>query len=281
MAVSIHPLTIPFKVPISPSMSLDRTVNVFIIDGEELVLVDAGVKGSEAAIFQKIRSLGYRHSDIRKLVLSHSHPDHIGAAPEIIAASGCEVIAHPAERRWIEDPAVQKDERPVAGFDNLVSGPVRVDTFVSDGDTIEMGDLDLRVVHTPGHSPGSITLWSASDRTALTGDAVPVPGDLPIYDDAHATLRSLRRLRGLGIEVMLSAWTGALSGHEINKRLDDAMLLVQSVHRSVVHHCQGSEVTYQLVEAVLQDIGLPVTVANPMIARTIRSHLHYKFNIVP
>jgi glyoxylase-like metal-dependent hydrolase (beta-lactamase superfamily II) len=258
---------------------LDRTVNVFLIDSGELILLDAGVKGSEAVIFQRMRSLGYRPSDIRKLVLSHSHPDHIGAAPEIFAATGCEVIAHPAERKWIEDPAIQKKERPVPGFDNLVSGPVRVDTFVSDGDGIEMGDFDLGVVHTPGHSPGSITLWSASDRTAITGDAVPVPGDLPIYDDAHATLLSLRRLRGLGIEVMLSAWTGALRGHEVNKRLDAATLLVQSVHRSVVRHCQGSEITPQLVEAVLQDIGLPTTLANPMIARTIRSHLNYKFNI--
>ncbi len=276
---AIRSITLPFKVPVSPTVAVDRFVNIFVIESEKLALVDAGVKGSEKAIFQKVRAMGRRPNEIDKLILTHSHPDHIGAAAEIVAATGCEVIAHRAERAWIEDPAVQKAERPVPGFDTLVSGPVRVDRAVTDGDEVDVASFGLKVVHTPGHSAGSITLWSPSERVAITGDAVPAPGDLPIYDDAFETLGSLRRLRSLGMEVMLSAWADPLEGHAINKRLDDASQLVQTVHRSVVRNSTGMEVTPELLQKVARDIGLPPQAVNPMLARTVQSHLRYKYNV--
>ncbi len=276
---SIRSITLPFKVPVSPTVTLDRSVNVFIIESEELALVDSGVKGSEKAIFHKVRSMGRRPNEIGKLILTHSHPDHIGAAKEIVDATGCEVIAHAAERTWIEDPEVQRAERPVPGFDSLVSGPVKVDRFVSDGEDVDIAGFGMKVVHTPGHSPGSITMWSPAERVAITGDAVPVPGDLPIYDDAFETLGSMRKLRSLGMEFMLSAWADPLEGYEINKRLDDATLLVQTVHRSVVRNSTGAEVTPALLEAVMRDVGLPKAAANPMLARTVLSHLRYKYGV--
>ena len=276
---SIRSINLPFKVPVTPTVALDRSVNVFVIESEELALVDAGVKGSEKIIFQRVRAMGRRPNEIKKLILTHSHPDHIGAAREIAAATGCEVLAHGAERTWIEDPAVQKAERPVPGFDALVSGPVRIDRRVTDNEDVSIAGMSLRVVHTPGHSPGSITLWSPAERVAITGDAVPVPGDLPIYDDAFETLGSIRRLRSLGMETMLSAWAEPLEGHAINKRLDDASQMVQTVHRSVVRNSTGMEVTPALLEAVTRDLGLPASTVNPMLARTVLSHLRYKYNV--
>jgi glyoxylase-like metal-dependent hydrolase (beta-lactamase superfamily II) len=279
MVSNIHSLTIPFKVPLAPGKALDRFVNVFIVEGEDLTLIDAGVKGSEKAIFQKVRSIGRRPQEITKLILTHSHPDHIGAAPEVVAATGCEVLAHGAEREWIERPAFQKVERPVPGFDTLVSGPVHLDAVLKDGEVIKVGSSTLTVVHTPGHSKGSITLWSPSSRTAITGDAVPVPGDVPIYDDAFAMVHSFLVLRKLGMETMLSAWAPPLEGHEITRRLDQATLMVQTIHRSVVRHSKGIEVTPELVAAVLHDIGLPPNAANPLVARTVLSHIRYKNNL--
>lgn len=278
MPGKIHSLTIPFKVPIAPGRSLERFVNVFIVEGEELTLIDSGVKGSEKAIFHKVKSIGRRPHDISRLILTHSHPDHIGAAPEIVAATGCEVLAHAAEREWMERPAVQNAERPVPGFDTLVSGSVPLDATVKDGEVIDVGGSTLTVVHTPGHSKGSITLWSPDSRTAVTGDAVPVPGDIPIYDDAFAMIRSFRTLRTLGMDTMLSAWDEPLEEHDINRRLDEATLLVQTIHRSVVRHSNGSEVSPALVAAVLRDIGLSSDQANPLVVRTVLSHLRYKNN---
>jgi len=279
MAPTIHSLTLPFQVPIAPGKALDRFVNVFIVEGEDLTLVDSGVKGSEKAIFKKVRAIGRRPQEISRLVLTHSHPDHIGAAPEVVAATGCQVLAHPAEKEWIERPAVQRAERPVPGFETLVSGPVRIDSLLKDGEVIGAGRATaLTVIHTPGHSEGSVTLWSPSSRTAITGDAVPVPGEVPIYDDAFSTIHSMHVLRKLGMETMLSAWSGPLDGADIGRRLDQATQLVQTIHRSVVRHSKGMDVTPELTAAVLRDIGLPPSSANPLVSRTVLSHLRYKNN---
>lgn len=276
--VAIHPITVPFKICLSPTIALDRFVNLFLVEGKELALIDSGVKGSETVVLQHLRSLGRRPRELKKLILTHSHPDHMGAAREIVEATGCEVLAHAQERAWIEDPSLQRAARPVPGFDSLVSGPVAVDMLVEDGDRIDVGRGSLTVVATPGHSPGHISLWSPEGRTVITGDAVPVPGELPIYDDAFSSLASLRRVRGLGAEVMLSAWERPLQGREIVKRLDDASLLVQTIHRSVVCNSQGRDVTPELVAAVLRDLRIPPEQANPLVARTILSHLHYKYD---
>ena len=174
---------------------------------------------------------------------------------------------------------MQNKQRPFPGFDSLVSGPVRIDRTVADGDSIGIAGQNIKVVHTPGHSPGSITLWSPAERVAITGDAVPVPGMLPVYDDAFDALGSLRRLRTLGMDIMLSSWDDMLEGQEINRRLDAAMLLVQTVHRSVVRSSNGMEVTPALLEAVARDIGVPDGAADPMLARTVLSHLRYKHNV--
>ena len=275
MAPTVHSLNIPFKVPLAPGKHLDRSVNLFIVEAETLTLVDAGVKGSDKDIFHKVRRIGRRPQEITRLILTHSHPDHIGAAKEIVAATGCEVVAHAAEKEWIEKPSVQNAQRPVPGFDTLVSGPVRLDATVKDGEVLNIGGSTLTVIHTPGHSKGSISLWSPSIRTAITGDAVPVPGEAPIYDDAFSTIHSMHGLRKLGMETMLSAWTGPLEGQDIIRRLDAATLMVQTIHRSVVRHANDRKVTPEVVSAVMKDIGLPPAAMNPLLSRTVLSHLQY------
>ncbi len=70
--VTVHPITVPFKVPLSPTLSLDRFVNVFLVEGNELALIDSGVKGSEDVIMHKVRSLGRRPKEVKKLILTHS-----------------------------------------------------------------------------------------------------------------------------------------------------------------------------------------------------------------
>jgi hypothetical protein len=82
-------------------------------------------------------------------------------------------------------------------------------------------------------------------------------------------------LKKLGMETMLSAWAGPLEGYQINKRLEASTLMVQTIHRSVVHHCKSKQVTSELISAVMQDIGLPPSAVNPLLSRTIQSHILY------
>jgi glyoxylase-like metal-dependent hydrolase (beta-lactamase superfamily II) len=98
----------------------------------------------------------------------------------------------------------------VLGFDTLVGGSVSVDHELEDGDTIESDENwggEILVFHTPGHSKGSISLFLHREGALFCGDAVPVAGDVPIYDDAAASVQSVKRLRGLnGIHILLSSW---------------------------------------------------------------------------
>jgi hydroxyacylglutathione hydrolase len=276
VAPNIHMLNLPFQVPIAPGKALDRFVNIYLIEGKELALIDSGVAGSEAKIFDYVRSIGRDPKEISTLVLTHSHPDHLGAAKAVKAATGCKVLAHPAERGWIQDTNRQKAERPVPGFDALVAGPVKLDVFLEDGHSIEIGGKQCMVIHTPGHSPGSISLRFPEEKVVIAGDAVPLTNDIPIYDDALAELRSIKRLHGLKpVDVLLSAWDEPRRGDEVKRVLDDAANLVRAIHRAVVE--SGAEqATPELAAAVMEKVGLRAEMVNPLVIRTVASHVRYR-----
>ena len=80
---AIHALRHPFQVPVAPGITLDRFVNSYLIPGETIPLIDTGVAGYETRIFEYIRSICRDPSDISLVILTHSHPDHIGAARAI------------------------------------------------------------------------------------------------------------------------------------------------------------------------------------------------------
>ena len=157
---SVYSLRIPFRIPAGGGLILERSVNAFMISTSNLTLVDAGVAESTGSILSMVRDAGRDPGEVSTLVLTHSHPDHIGGARAIQKATDCIVAAHPAERAWIEDTDLQARERPIPGFSTLVEGPVRIDRLLADGDRIDIGGgRSLAVIHTPGHSPGSISLF--------------------------------------------------------------------------------------------------------------------------
>ena len=205
---------------------------------KQITLIDTGVSGCEKDIFDYIRSTGRDPSEIALIILTHSHPDHIGAARAIQQLTGCSIAAHPAERAWIEDVDLQNRERPVPGFATLVGGSVSVDHELVDGDTIEPDEnrgSEILVFHTPGHSKGSISLFLHSEGALFCGDAVPVAGDLPIYDDAAASVQSVKRLRGLkGIHVLLSSWDEPRTGDAAYQQMDKALDYLQKIHATVL-----------------------------------------------
>lgn len=204
----IHALNIPFHIPIGPGQTVERFVNVFPILGKgRVALVNCGVARSERVIFDYLAEQGHKPAEIELLVLTHSHPDHLGAAAAVKSAAGCAVAAHEAERAWIEDTGLQARERPVPGFAELVGGSVKVDRLLADGEILDLAGLPATVLHTPGHSQGSVSLWFPAEGVLIAGDAVPRPGQMPIYDDVPAAVRSIASLWRLsGIQTLLSSW---------------------------------------------------------------------------
>jgi len=278
VAPSVHALKHPFKIPAAPGITLDRSVYSFIIFGETITLIDTGVAGCEKQIFDAIRSAGRDPAEIALIILTHSHPDHIGAARAIREATGCSIAAHPAERVWIEDVELQNRERPVPGFAALVGGPVTIDYELADGDGIEPDEtraVDLLVLHTPGHSPGSISLSMPASGALFSGDAIPVTGDLPVYDDALASVRSLQRLRGLaGIRVLLSAWDEPREGGQAYGQMDRAAEYLQKIHATVRSGAgPGTADLMEFTRKTAAALGLPPQAASPLLARTFAANL--------
>lgn len=274
----VHALRIPFTIPVAPDESLPRFVYVYIVLGDrEVWLVDSGVAGTEERIAAYLREMGRDLGDVSTLVLTHSHPDHIGAASAIQKVTNCRVLIHDAERPWLEDANRQCRERPVPGFHNLVGDSARVTGTFGDGDrlTVDNG-IAFAVLHTPGHSAGSVSLWMESEGTLITGDAVISPGDLPIYDDYHECVASIERLASLkGVEVLLSSWDEPTRGETIQRCCREGREYLRRIDEVVRQVAAGqAEVDAMgLCRAVVEKLGLPHVAVNPLVARALVSHL--------
>lgn len=273
----IHALRIPFQIPIAPGKLVDRDVYAFLVFGEEITLIDSGVSGAHLPIFDYIRENGRDPQDVSLLILSHAHPDHIGAAKVIREATDGIIAAHAEEKPWIEDTERQFDERPVPGFHALVGGPVAVDRLLNHGETLYLDrDISCRVIHTPGHSKGSISLLFDSEKALFTGDAVPIPGDLPIYEsiaDAAASLRRLKKCRN--IDFLLSSWEAPIAGHDnVVKRLDEGIAYLRKIHEEVLKAKRdGAKNIMDLTRQVVAELGLPPFAAMPLVARAFASSI--------
>jgi glyoxylase-like metal-dependent hydrolase (beta-lactamase superfamily II) len=278
---AIHGLMLPFKVPVAPGIALDRFVYSYLIYGETITLIDTGVAGSERIIFEYIRSTGRDPSEISLIVLTHSHPDHIGAARAIQQVTGCTLMAHPAERAWIEDVELQNRERPVPGFSTLVGGPVHLDHELADGDVIDPDgteEYEMQVFHTPGHSAGSISLYLQSEGALFTGDAIPVDGDLPVYDDAQESVRSIQKLRAVrGIRVLLSSWDEPREGDAAYRQMDRALAYLQKIHATAIAtSADGTTDPLEIARKTAAALGLPPQVVTPLLVRTLGANLRVR-----
>lgn len=102
------------------------------------------------------------------LMLTHAHVDHIAGVPAVRHAfPGIPVHLHEAEKDWLSDP-----ELNLSIFSGQPVSMAPPDRLLRDADELRLGELSLRVLHTPGHSPGGVTLWCEPQAVAFVGDSL-------------------------------------------------------------------------------------------------------------
>jgi len=184
----------PFLAPGVRHIPTAKSDNAFLIDGDDgLTLVDTGRGKAVDPLLAVIAESG---RELRRIVLTHAHPDHVQAAPDLRERTGARILIHPADAAWLAAGRVPATGRSGAGarrFDQLSAAqwtPCTPDATVEDGEVVD----GLRVIHTPGHSPGHIALLHEPTRTVLVGDAVFHTGKLGYGPATYAADPAARAL---------------------------------------------------------------------------------------
>jgi len=258
-----------------------RTVYVYLVTGEKTsVLIDTGVFPSRKDVLAFISDAGKTPEDISEILISHAHTDHIGALHSLKKQLNCPAASSELSALWIEDVDKQFHERPVPNFKEFVESSAVIERNIQDGDVIELGGSTLVTHAAPGHERGQLAFFHQEDGVLFTADSIPVPGEMPVYEDLSAELATLRRLQAVeGIKVLLMSWDDPHEGTEnISKVFDDALAYVQRIHSLTLEGIgmYGEDDLEAVTKYVHGVLGLPAGALNALFTGTIKAHISEK-----
>ncbi len=275
----VHALRVDYEIRVSPTIRVKRFVYVYLIVGQRIHLIDTGIASTVGVIETYLAGIDRSFDDVVTVLLTHGHADHMGGLKTIQSRSGCCVLAHALETPWIENTGLQVAKRPSLGFDQLVSGDVTVDQQVVDGDKVQLEPgLEMKVIHTPGHSPGSVCYLLNGHEVLFTGDALAFAWGVPVYDDAMVSLTSVKRLQLLKpVACLLSSWDTPRFGAEASSVFDQCQDYLQTIHEAIRQEVEDPCLIDPtgLCQAVLSRLKLPAVAANPLVASSLMSHVPY------
>ncbi len=157
------------------------SANAVLLDGgSELALVDAGFPGKVSVVLDAIRQLGRNSNDLRHLIFTHHHPDHIGSAAAIVRETGATTYMHPIDAPIAEAGGPFRPMDPAPGLLPRTAyrfvwhpeermEPVKIDRHMTEGDTLPIAG-GLQVIGTPGHCAGQVAFLWQGERMLIAGD---------------------------------------------------------------------------------------------------------------
>lgn len=182
-----------------------------ITSGHQAILLDTSLPENVRLIEQNIQQLGFKLSDVKLIIPSHAHWDHVGALAQMQKDTGAKVVA------MQQDVAALKTGKPIGEntFQEIAFRPVQVDKVVQDGDSVKLGKIQLKAILTPGHTPGCTT-WSTAvqeqgqTRTVVFPCSISVAGNVLIGNQQYPEIvrdyrQSFARLKNMQADIVLTS----------------------------------------------------------------------------
>jgi glyoxylase-like metal-dependent hydrolase (beta-lactamase superfamily II) len=183
--------------------------NVYlVINGNELTVIDTGTPGNAQKTVEYIKKIGYQPSDVKTIILTHFHMDHMGSAKELKGLTNAKVAVYTEDADYVsgKKPLPKPKNvlfRAVSSF--VKPAPVQVDIILKEGDKI----AGLTVIHSPGHTPGSIMLLDEKRKVLFAGDTLRYDGKKvsgapeQFSTDLNQVRESIAKASALNFDIML------------------------------------------------------------------------------
>lgn len=160
------------------------------------------------------------------IILTHLHYDHTAALDQLRLPSSTKIMMHEA------DAKARGTNATAAHFFGASAPRFHVDTLLRDGTRIDLGDSILRVIHTPGHTPGSICLYEEHSKSLFSGDTVFPYGGIGRTDllggNSHALVRSISRLAKLEVSTLYPGH-GKVTAKNVNEQLKQSLKFANAI----------------------------------------------------
>ncbi|MBA3349639.1 MAG: MBL fold metallo-hydrolase [Actinobacteria bacterium] len=232
----------------------------YVLVGEErTVLIDTGLANTPNAVIEPyLRSIGTSLEAVDEVIISHADVDHCGGNLSVRSRNrSARFICHELDRRWIESKEAMVAENyrwyepygfgpsaeSIRWIENELGGDCPTDWGLQGGETLRLGrEWRVQVVHLPGHTPGHIGLWDERSRALIVIDAVLQDGIYdragnrlipPRYYDARAYAATIRSVRAMQPDVLLTAHFPVMEGSEAIAWIDASLEFTRAVQTAV------------------------------------------------
>ena len=243
------------------------------------VIIDPGWDAAESveSLRDQLAELGLGFGDLKQIIVTHVHPDHYGMAHRLREASGARVLVHEDDinqPRWGAGvdidawflrhglpPETPRLDPNRAGWQRRMMEQPPPDHLMHDGESLGLGAFELRVIWTPGHSPGHACFYIEREELLLSGDHVlpTISPNVGLWPGSDADplgdyIRSLKLLRGLAVRRVLPAHE--YSFDDLDARLDSLAEHHEARLQEVLDAMKGGATTaYEIARGVMWSIG--------------------------
>ena len=276
-----------YTIPAQPAFYTGpQAPNVFLVhDGGEGALVDSGF-GDDKSVRVRLDFLKQHPGiKVRYILLTHHHFDHTSGAKQLREATGAQVVLHAGEEKFLLDSKSEapQDLEASAEENKQIAEAIQrfrdqaaegvPDVRVTDGETFTVGGLDIQVVHTPGHTLGSVCFYMPGERVVFTGDTALGLGTVaispPPYGDMALYLESLARLKTYDCALMLPGHGQTV--HDVSSKLQE---LIDHRHEREAQIlgliAAGKNTPKAMLSTIYMELDKRIV---PMALRQIEAHL--------